>query len=335
MSVRERTGAHQSIFLVHVDDSIILAESGEDEKAGQDLKKHCDVKVMERVVFFLGQEMAMVPGAGILLHQAQHVWEQLHKARMWKCRPKSTHKEEKHRLQKASGTIVLEGDDRRIQYKQWVGGLLYLTTHTRPHLAYSVGVLSSFMANPTDEHFQKLKRVPGYLRGTSEVGLMFQFQPPAEEQGVRTFSGTDFEELGLEREKTLKLYSNADLAVEFYRRRSTSGMLMLMNGCPIMWGANLQTVVATSTTEAQYISAATAVNEALWVRKVTGDVDGRVQRMPLYCDNQSVTRRKQHQPGITPNDNTTHVPTAGISAARTKPNHTPTRHPRAKGKIIP
>ena len=48
-----------------------------------------------------------------------------------------------------------------------------------------------------------------------------------------------------------------------------------------------------------------------------------------------VTRRKQHQPGITPNDNTTHVPTAGTSAALTKPNDNPTRHPRAKGKIIP
>ena len=47
-----------------------------------------------------------------------------------------------------------------------------------------------------------------------------------------------------------------------------------------------------------------------------------------------VTQRKQHRPGIGPNDNTTHVPTAGSSAALTKPNHSPTRHPRAKGKII-
>ena len=46
-------------------------------------------------------------------------------------------------------------------------------------------------------------------------------------------------------------------------------------------------MVATSTTEAEYISASTAVKEALWVRKLMGDVDGRVQRMPLYCDNQS------------------------------------------------
>ena len=47
-----------------------------------------------------------------------------------------------------------------------------------------------------------------------------------------------------------------------------------------------------------------------------------------------VTRRKQHRPGIAPNTNTTHVPTAGSSAALTKPNHTPNRHPRAKGKIL-
>ena len=43
------------------------------------------------------------------------------------------------------------------------------------------------------------------------------------------------------------------------------------------------------------------------------------------------TRRKQHRPGIAPNDNTTHVPTAGSSAALTRPNHTPTR---AKGKLL-
>ena len=47
-----------------------------------------------------------------------------------------------------------------------------------------------------------------------------------------------------------------------------------------------------------------------------------------------VTRRKQHRPGIAPNANTTHVPTAGSSAALTKPNHTPSRHSRAKGKLL-
>ena len=47
-----------------------------------------------------------------------------------------------------------------------------------------------------------------------------------------------------------------------------------------------------------------------------------------------VTRRKHHRPGIAPNANTTHVPIAGSSAAPTKPNHTPSRHSRAKGKLL-
>ena len=47
-----------------------------------------------------------------------------------------------------------------------------------------------------------------------------------------------------------------------------------------------------------------------------------------------VARRKQHRPGIAPNANTTHVPTAESSAAPTKANHAPSRHPRAKGKLL-
>ena len=53
------------------------------------------------------------------------------------------------------------------------------------------------------------------------------------------------------------------------------------------WGSKLQTVVATSTLEAEYISAAMAVKEALWVRKLLSDFNDVVERMVVYCDNQS------------------------------------------------
>ena len=53
--------------------------------------------------------------------------------------------------------------------------------------------------------------------------------------------------------------------------------------------------------------------------------------MPIW---HGVTRRKHHRPGVAPNANTTHVPTAGSRAAPTKPNHTPSRHSRAKGKLL-
>ena len=58
--------------------------------------------------------------------------------------------------------------------------------------------------------------------------------------------------------------------------------------------------------------------------------DLETKRIDIKC----VTRRKQHRPGSAPNANTTHVPTAGCSAAPTKPNHIPSRHSRAKGKLL-
>ena len=67
---------------------------------------------------------------------------------------------------------------------------------------------------------------------------------------------------------------------------------------------------------------------------LTCQCDGSRCFVHAYAMSSGVTRRKQHRPGIAPNANTTHVPTAGSSAAPTKPNHTPTPHPRAKGKPL-
>ena len=67
----------------------------------------------------------------------------------------------------------------------------------------------------------------------------------------------------------------------------------------------------------------------------TNMVPDIIRHVTHICDcSLCVTRRKQHRPGIAPNANTTHVPTAGSSAAPTKLNHTPSRHSRAKGKLL-
>ena len=63
-------------------------------------------------------------------------------------------------------------------------------------------------------------------------------------------------------------------------------------------------------------------------------VSNTTELFTLEFYNCCVTRRKHHRTGIAPNANTTHVPTAGSSAAPTKPNHTLSRHSRAKGKLL-
>lgn len=58
------------------------------------------------------------------------------------------------------------------QYKCLVGGLRYLV-HTRPDIAYSVGILSRYMERPTKLHLNVVKRVLRYVKGTIQFGLVY------------------------------------------------------------------------------------------------------------------------------------------------------------------
>lgn len=102
-------------------------------------------------------------------------------------------------------------------------------------MANPVGGLSPFMAQPTDMLFQAMKRVLWYMRGTWNYGLMFGFNPEDRMKGVKTFTGADYKEFGIPRDKAVKLYTNADLAGNIKKSRSTSGVMLMMHGCPLMW----------------------------------------------------------------------------------------------------
>jgi ATP-binding cassette subfamily B (MDR/TAP) protein 1 len=55
------------------------------------------------------------------------------------------------------------------RYREIVGGLLYLSTHTRPDLAHATGVLSRYMANPTEELWVICKWVVRYVSSTINI----------------------------------------------------------------------------------------------------------------------------------------------------------------------
>ena len=54
-----------------------------------------------------------------------------------------------------------------------VGKLIYLS-HTRPNIAYAVGVVSRFMHRPQIHHMTAVMRILRYLKGTSDRGILFQ-----------------------------------------------------------------------------------------------------------------------------------------------------------------
>lgn len=99
------------------------------------------------------------------------------------------------------------------EFKSNVGGLRYLV-HTRPDIAYSVGIISRYMEKPTVLHQQAAKRILRYVRGTLEYGLVY-----TKDSENNLLSG----------------YSDSDLVGHVDDRRSTGGMAFYLNESLVTW----------------------------------------------------------------------------------------------------
>ena len=170
-------------------------------------------------------------------------------------------------------------------YREAIGSLMYLMVGTRPDLAYCVGVLAKHVQNPTQLHWEAVKRVIRYVVQTRNVGLVF--------------GGTGKLEPAL-------VYVDADWAGDEATRKSMSGFAALMSGSLVTWGARPQEVVALSSAESEYISLCTGAKETIWLRRlltglcVVPDMDKPTtilvdnQAAQSLAHNSAVNRRNKH-----------------------------------------
>ena len=87
---------------------------------------------------------------------------------MSECNPAHTLLESRCKFGKESHPSV-----NSTTYQSLMGSLRYLT-HTRPDLMFSVGYLSRYIENPTTEHMSAIKRILRYVKGTLELGLVYE-----------------------------------------------------------------------------------------------------------------------------------------------------------------
>lgn len=151
-------------------------------------------------------------------------------------------------------------------FKQMVGSLMYLTV-TRPGLVYSVCLISRFMTSPRESHWLAAKRILRYVRGTTELGVFYK----KGETGSK-----------------LMVYTDSDYAGDLDGRRSTAGYVFMMASGAISWASKKQSVVALSTTEAEYIDAALCACQCVWLRRILEKL-GFEEKMEttIMCDNSS------------------------------------------------
>ncbi|GKF05828.1 hypothetical protein Tco_0036496 [Tanacetum coccineum] len=73
--------------------------------------------------------------------------------------------------------------------------------------------------------------------------------------------------------------------IDYVDRKSTSGICTFVGWCLTSWFSKKQTALAISTTEAEYVSAGKACQQALWMKKALIDYDVRLDDVPIMCDN--------------------------------------------------
>ena len=167
-------------------------------------------------------------------------------------------------LSKTEGELL--GADEQHSYRQLIGSLMYLSVTTRADIAQPVGALARFVAGPTEVHQRAAKNVLRYLAGTRNLGISFG-------------GGSG-----------LVAYCDSDYAGDIDTRRSTTGYAFMLNGGAISWSSRRQQTVAASTTEAEYMAAADAVKEALWLSKLGADLQLDFGTIKILADNQSAIK---------------------------------------------
>ena len=125
-------------------------------------------------------------------------------------------------------------------YRHLVGSLIYLAV-TQPNISYAVHQVSQFMAAPRSTHFSAVLRILWYLKGTLFLGLCSS--SPSLLQ--------------------LDAYTDVDWAGDLTDRRSTTGYYFLLGTSLISWWSKKQTVVAQSSTMAEYCALADTTSELL------------------------------------------------------------------------
>ncbi|GJS28139.1 putative ribonuclease H-like domain-containing protein [Tanacetum coccineum] len=163
--------------------------------------------------------------------------------------------------------LVKDGDADDVDvhlYRSMIGSLMYLTA-SRPDIMFAVCACARFQVTPKTSHLLAVKRIFRYLKGKPTLGLWYSRDSPFE----------------------LVAYTDSDYAGATQDRKSTTGGCQFLGNRLISWQCKKQTVVATSTTEAEYVAAASCCGQVLWIQNQLLDYGYNFMNTVINIDNNS------------------------------------------------
>src|ERR1043165_8778811 len=262
------------ILLLYVDDMLIAgSDMNEISKLKKQMSKEFEMKDVGAAKQILGMSITRSKKDGSLtLSQEKYIGKVLEKFNInsEKTKPRNTPLGSHLKLTKdqCPRTEEEKANMARVPYASAVGSLMYAMVCTRPDIAHAVGVVSRFLSNPGREHWEAVKWVLRYLKGTSKMGLCFK--------------GKD---------SVLRGYTDADLGGCKDTFKSTTGFVFTVGGTTVSWMSRLQKSVALSTTEAEYMAIAEASKELVWLKAFLEELGKMQTEYLLHCDKVSLRER--------------------------------------------
>ncbi|KAL8160151.1 hypothetical protein V2J09_001688, partial [Rumex salicifolius] len=274
----QRCPYEHTLFILQKDDDVLLVSlyvddvmyTSSNEKLIREFKENMqavfEMTDLGKMRFFLGVEVNQTAN-GVFICQKKYTREMLLTFGLLECNFVRNPIVPGEKLTLAGDGVLVDST----QYKQLIGSLLYLT-NTRPDVMFVVGLLSRYMARPTRLHLQAAKRVLRYLKGTMEFGIWYR--------------------KGLKNGRLIG-YTDSDHAGDKDDRKSTSGYVFFLAGGAVSWSSKKQPVVALSSTETEFVAAASCAAQCIWLRRILEamswweNVQGATT---IYCDNVSTIK---------------------------------------------
>jgi hypothetical protein len=272
------------ILILYVDDAVLISPyksriTSEIKSLQQDYDLTDDGELKD----YLGTQFVKNNDGSITLTQPRMVDRILH---MVGLDPKDT-RTKMHDTPANDSKLLNKGLNDNVRTQPWnyrsvVGCLSYLRAMVRPDLTFAVQQCARFCNDPRQQHEEAVKRICRYLLKTKDQGLTFR---PDRSRGLECYVDADF--AGNWTNET----SNDPDSVH-----SRTGYCIMYAGCPIISVSKRQTLVALSTTEAEYIALSSALRDVISIMNLLNELTNRgfpinpdvpIIRCKVFEDNQS------------------------------------------------
>jgi hypothetical protein len=295
----KRNGAEIAIVGIYVDDIVMVGTDAALEDTMTALKSEFKVKDLGKLSYCLGLQIIQTP-EGIKLHQQTYTKKVLERFNMGDALKTA-------KIPMVVRTLGPDTDvlgpkraneevlNSKYPYKEAIGALQYLANCSRPDIAFATSVLARYTSEPTKRHWIGIKRVLRYLAGTVNHGLFYR-----KEKNNVTLNTNDIEG-----------YADAGYLSDPHKGRSQTGYAFVYSEAAISWRSTKQTLVATSTNQAEIIALYEASRECVWIRQFLTFIRASLGvRSPLtpttiHEDNRACVAQVQR--GYIKNDRTKHI----------------------------